>query len=116
LLRLVEVAQQYGEKKSRLIDFLKAAAKQRVSLALHAHAALGQMLGDDLFSYRVTRAQVEFERLQAEEHALTAIADAAGRYRKKKTLQMPDGQQYFNYPGADLHKNPGTIARRTKVT
>lgn len=106
LLRLVDVAYQYGAKKSRLIEFLQAAAKHRSSLALQADTELGRMRGD-FFSYRITRAQVEIERLQAEERALKNVASTAGRHRKKKTVQKPDGQQYIDFSAIDLRPPSG---------
>ena len=99
LLRLVEVAQHYGAKKSRLIKLLKAAADQRLALAVQLANGLGGIRGGP-FSYCVTRAKVELERLQAEKQALTDIADALEKRIVRRTVEKPtgdadDGQIYF---------------------
>ncbi len=96
LLRLVDVAQQYGAKKSRLVQFLKTAGKKRTRMAVKVLE--GHRLGGDRFSYTSTRPQVEIRRLQAEEEALTAIAETAEQHRKqtparKRWLKgLPPGQ------------------------
>ena len=111
LLRLVDVAQQYGAKKSRLIKFLRAAAERRISLAVRLTGAVGIKPGEP-FSYRNTRVKVEIERLQAEERALTAIADSAAAQRVKRESEgseksSPSGvQRTFFDPMPDVLTNP----------
>ena len=110
LLRLVDVALQYGAKKSRLSDLLRAAAKQKLDLASQIAAGIGGIPGAPL-SYRAMRAQVEIERLQAEQGALTAVADTIvrkrvrGRAEKRGFKEIP-GQQHFSEVLLEVAQKP----------
>ncbi len=111
LLRVADIALQYGARKPRLSDFLRSAAKHKLDFATQLAAGVGRIPGAP-FSYRAMRAQVEIERLQAEERALTAIADGLIEKRGKRTAEKPKikgfipGQMLFTESELGWPKSP----------
>jgi DNA-binding PadR family transcriptional regulator len=94
LLRLIDVAQRYGAKRSKLVALLRCAAKRRFALASETLAA-SERIRPGPFAYPVTRTMVEVQRLQAEALVLGKIADVAERNSpgtgKRSDRIFPDG-------------------------
>lgn len=98
VLRVVDMAQQYGAKKQKLIAYLRSVAKDRLSLA--SDLASRAKPGPEPFAYRSTKLVIEVRRLEAESEALKGIAETAERHRRRpdNKIKTYPGQLHLDLP------------------